>query len=97
MEEFFGFENMKRWKKAIFILKFMNMRKQSIDKKSNQEIKNEDNKINNFENKKMVKIIKEKNEEVGEVKFNVYISYFKYGKYLFYDINIYDNVILANK
>jgi len=60
------------------LLKFMNMRKKSIDEKSNQEIKNEGNKIINFENKKMVKIIKEEDEEVGEVKLNVYISYFKY-------------------
>ena len=76
------------------LLKFMNMRKKSIDEQSNQEIKNEENKIINFENKKMVKIIKEEDEEVGEVKLDVYISYFKYMGGTFFMILIFIIMLL---
>ena len=57
------------------LLKFAKSRKKSIDDtKENENIKN----INDLNNKKLVRILKDEDEEVGEVKFDVYISYFKY-------------------
>ncbi len=57
------------------LLKFAKSRKKSIDDtKENENIKN----INDLNDKKLVRILKDEDEEVGEVKFNVYISYFKY-------------------
>ena len=76
------------------LLKFMNMRKKSIDEKINEEKKNENNNKEYFENKKIVKIIKEEDEEVGEVKLNVYISYFKYLGSTFFIILIFMIMLL---
>ena len=62
------------------LTKIKNSRKDSLDNNDNNQNK-EDNNINNEiknTNKSLVKITKDEDEEVGSVKFSIYIKYAKY-------------------